>query len=176
MNKIFSYVFHASLGRLAWAVSFEHQGSSSIWVKLFQPTVQRPFFLPLLWRPLNCSIFGLNRMTAFSLDSQEKILFNPLYGTVLGLGCSLHYIKSEDPRGNVKPKKESSNESDNNSTLRAFEAVGAVVGIRPTTKMLQISRGFVNRMLVRYSQAVNTTTASFLFVEKKENETKIANY
>ncbi len=36
------------------------------------------------------------------------------------------------------------------TTHRAFAVVGAVVGIRSVTKMLQISRGVVNRMLVRY--------------------------
>lgn len=45
------------------------------------------------------------------------------------------------------------------TALGAFTAVGAVVGIRSIAKMLEISRGVVNRMLVRYIQTVDNTTA-----------------
>lgn len=44
------------------------------------------------------------------------------------------------------------------TTLRAFIVVGAVVGIRSIAKMLEISGGVANRMLVRYIRTVDNTT------------------
>lgn len=48
------------------------------------------------------------------------------------------------------------------TTLRAFEVVGAVVGIMwwaYNKNVLNFKRGFVNRTLVRYKQTVDTKTA-----------------
>lgn len=57
-------------------------------------------------------------MTVFSHDSQENP-FNPLYGTPLGLGCSLHYIKVKITSSlNVKLKLEASHENNKNHSQR----------------------------------------------------------
>lgn len=89
-------------------------------------------------------------MTVFSLDSQENP-FNPLYGTQLGLGCSLLYIKVKIASSvNVKPKKEASHENNNNHSQNFQYGGGCVVGIRPIKKYF--TRGFVNIMEVRFIQ------------------------
>ena len=62
------------------------------------------------------------------------------------------------------------------TTLRALSIVGAVLEIRSMTKMLEISRGVDNRMVVRYIQTIDSTAAYSLFASVKENETSRTNY
>lgn len=104
LNKILIFnIFLSSLGRWPGRSALGIGGGSSF-SQLFKALFA--WFVSLV--AASPSILGFKGMMVFSLHSQENP-FNPLYGTPLGLRCSLHYIKVKKITSslNVTPKKKS---------------------------------------------------------------------